>query len=160
MTVVHDAIAEELAKLVPVTRTPVAPFGYGSDLRCSSDLTEKMLEVDGFSTLALAEALVRRLDTPRGSLPDDKTYGISLTEYCNRGTAAAELRDLASRIRGELQKDDRVAAVGVTITPASDGSSLAVQLAVTPVDPALGPFSLTLSVSSAEILIEEIGGGT
>ncbi len=153
---VRTAIAEELALLERVVETPVAPFGYGSDLSCDSDLTEDMLELDGFETLVLAQALVRRLDCPRGALPDDKSYGIDLRSYCNRGTSGDDIRALGSRIRTELEKDDRVAAIAVTVTPASDGSSLAVQIAVTPVDTSFTSFTLTLAVTSAEVVLEAI----
>lgn len=156
--VVRTAIAAELALLEPVVELPAAPFGYGSDLSCDSDLTATMEEVDGSTTLALAQALFRRLDTPRGSLPDDKTYGIDLRSYCNRATSTAEIRELGARVRTELTQDDRVDAVSVVVTPATDGSSLAVQIGVTPVDPALGPFAMALAVTSSTVVLEAMVG--
>lgn len=155
-SIVRDTLAAELAKLEPVTSTPFAPFGYGSDLSCTSDLTETMDEVDGFSTLALGQAIVRRLDCPRGALPDDPDYGIDLRAYCNRGTTADEVRALAGQIRTEVEKDDRIDSLAVTVTPAADGSSLSVSLVVTPIAAELGGFTLTLAVTSAEVLLEEI----
>lgn len=157
-TIVKDAIAEELTALERVVDLPSEPYGYGSDLRCDSDLREDMAEVDGMSTLAIAEALVRRLDCPRGALPGDPDYGIDLRSYCNRGTTAAEIRSLAGQINGELRKDDRIERVVVTVTPSPDGSELAVQLEVTPVDPNVGDFALTLAVTSAAVVLEEIRG--
>lgn len=156
--IVEDAIAEELATLERVMDPPSPPYGYGSDLRCDSDMREDAAEVDGFSRLALAEALVRRLDCPRGALPGDADYGIDLRSYCNRGTTAAEIRALAGQINGELRKDDRVDRVLVTVTPSPDGSRLGVQLEVTPIDPNVGGFALTLAVTSAAVVLEEIRG--
>lgn len=139
-----------------VMDAPVEPFGYGTDLRCRTDLTESMEETDPNSVEGLADAIVRRLDTARGTLPDDRDYGIDLRSYLNRGTTAAEIIALASQIRGELERDDRLAAVQVTVRPAPDGSELGVDLAVTPVDPRVGGFSLTLAVTSADIVLEEL----
>lgn len=153
--VVRDAIAAELALVERVMPAPVEPLGYGSDISCASDLHDDMREVSGI--LALGEALVRRLDCPRGALPDDRSYGIALSEYLNRGTGAAELREVGAKIRGELAKDDRVASVRVTVTPSPDGGTFAVQIRVTPIDAALGPFRLVLAVTSAGVVLEEIG---
>lgn len=167
--VVLDAIAAEVAKLTRVVDAPTGPLGYGADLACSEDLTESMEEVGGLTTRVLAEAILRRLDTPRGTLPDvrgtdlrDWNYGIDLRSYLNRATTDDEIRGLASNIRSELTKDDRIATVVVTVTPSPTGSSLAIDLLVTPVDPSVGIFALVLAVTSASVLIEEMrsGGGT
>lgn len=155
-TIVANAIAAEVAKLTREVDTPTEPFGYGSDLSCAADLTEDMVELDGDDSLVLAQALIRRLDCPRGALPDDPDYGIDVRGYLNRGTTTTELIELASRIRAELAKDDRVSAIAVTVTPSSTGSSLTVTLAVTPIDADAGGFTLTLAVTSAEVLIEEL----
>ena len=152
--VVRDAIATELADVERVASTPVAPFGYGSDLSCTSDLTDGMVEVEGF--VVLGEALARRLDCPRGALPDDGTFGLSLSEYLNTGTTALELRELGSKVRGELKKDDRVATVRVTVTPSPTGQSMAVQIVVVPVDQTIGKFALTLGVTSSGVVLQAI----
>lgn len=164
--IILDAIAADVALLTQEIDTPVAPFGFGSDLSCADDLTESMDEVDGSSVLALGQAVVRRLDCPRGGLPDasapggfDPNYGMELSAFLNRATTATEIRNLAANIRQEVTKDDRIAAVTVTVTPAPDGSTLAVDLHVTPVDPQLGQFSMTLAVTSAAVLLDEIRGG-
>lgn len=154
--VVRNAIAEELAALERVTSTPTAPFGFGTDLRNDGDLREDMAEVDPFSAVALGEALVRRLDCPRGALPDDGDYGLDVRAYCNQGTTADEIRSLSGRISAELTKDDRVDTVIVTVTPSPTGSSLGVAIRVRPVDPRIGEFDMTLAVTSAEVLVEEL----
>ncbi|AKF06084.1 GPW/gp25 family protein [Sandaracinus amylolyticus] len=153
---VRDAIAAELALLERELPTPAAPFGYGADLSCASDLTPTMESVDPFSTRAIAEAAARRLDTPRGSLVDDPDYGLDLRSYLNRGTTAADINTLADRVRTEVAKDDRIARVRVVVTPSADGSELRVALQIQPVDANAGPFSLTLAVTSAGVLIEEL----
>jgi hypothetical protein len=153
--IVRDYIKAEIAALTRQVPTPVEPFGYGVDLSCVEDLTETMAEVDPFSTRALAEAIYRRLSTPRGALPDDGVYGLDLRSYLNRGTTAAELRDLASQVRAEITKDDRVSSADVTVTVPSS-SELNVRIRITPEDPELGPFDLTLAVTSADVLLKAL----
>lgn len=137
---------------------PITPpeLGFGSDISCGADLDPLMVEVDPFSTRALGEAIVRRLDCPRGRLIDDPNYGIDLRSYFNHGTTAADIRAMASKIRAELQKDDRIHSVVVTVTPSTDASELGIDLRVTPVDPSLGVFSLTLIVTDSEVLLAEM----
>lgn len=153
---VRSVIAAELALLARVVDVPAAPLGYGTDISCTSDLSARMDEVDPFSVAGLSEAIVRRLDCPRGQLPDDADYGMDLRGMLNHGTTADEIRSLAGRIRNELQKDDRIESVVVTVTPSSTGSSLRVSLAVTPVDARLGGFRLVVAVTDAALLLEEM----
>lgn len=153
---VRDFLAAGIASTVRVASTPEAPFGYGADLSGADDLDPLLAEVDGFSTLAIAQALARRLGTPRGGLPDDATYGEDLTEWCNRGHSSAEIRDLARRIAAECQKDDRVRAVRVTVAPDATARTFDVTVAVDPHDAALGTFTLTLAVSSAGVILEAL----
>jgi hypothetical protein len=152
-SIVRDAIAAGIAATVRVVDAPVLPLGYGSDLSCADDFAESMDEVDGNSLLALAQALFHRLDCPRGRLPDDDDYGLDLRAMVNTGMTARQVRELGGAIRSELAKDDRVADNVATVTPNATGSELTIDLAVTPVDISLGPFSMTLSVTSAEILL-------
>jgi hypothetical protein len=153
---VQAVIDAELALLEQTVTTPEPPYGYGSDLSCDSDLREDMGEVDGMSLLALSQAILRRLDCPRGALPDDPNYGVSLRSYLNRGSTADELRALAGQVRAEIEKDDRVTSASVIVTPSSTGDSLSIDLAIAPVDARIGGFSLTLAVTPLEILLEEI----
>jgi len=157
------SIASQLAELTQLVAFPVSPFGYGSDISCDFDLDPDVLELDPFSTRALAEAIVRRLDCPRGQLPDDPNYGIGLRQYVNRGTTDRELLTLAGQIRNELVKDDRIESVIVTVRPGILARTLTIELAVRPfradIDAAADEgegFGLTLNASDASILIEEI----
>lgn len=154
--IAKDQIAAAISQIEPVTSHAVAPFGYGSDISCERDLDPNMAEVPGGSTLALAQAIVRRLDCPRGALPDDPSYGIDLRSHVNRGVTADEINQLGGQVRLEVLKDDRVDSVTVKVTPTPTGSALAFELAILPVDASLGSFSLTLSASSSEVLLEEI----
>lgn len=153
---VKAQIAADLATLTQIVDFPVAPFGFGSDILGDSDLDPMMREVDAFATLALAQSILRRLDCPRGAMPDDKDYGIDLRSYCNRGMSANDLRSLGGQIRNELLKDDRIDTLTIKISPTPTGTSIAIEIAVRPFDATIGGFALTLSASSAAILLEEI----
>lgn len=156
--IVKAGIAAELALLSQLVDFPSAPFGYGTDVSCDSDVDPLVRDVNGFTTLALAEAIVRRLDTPRGSLPDDKNYGISVPSYLNSGRTAQGIRQLAGQIRAEVLLDDRVQSLTVRVAPNSVGSDLRIELLVEPIDALLGAgsFTLTLSASDVGLVLEEI----
>lgn len=158
MTIVHDTIAAELALLERLEPIPLAPFGYGQDLDCTTDIDENLLEVDPSSKTALAQALLRRLSCPRGRLPDDADYGFDLRGMLNRGTDANALRDLAGQIKGEVLKDDRIDGADVTTTYTAQTETLDVTLWVVAVDPALGEFSLTFAVQAGELMLKELNG--
>lgn len=153
---VKTRIAEELALLTQLVPFPSEPFGYGSDISCDTDCDPTMAEVSGNSTLALAQALVRRLDCPRGQNPDDPDYGIGLRQYLNSPKTANEINALGGQIRLELLKDDRVDTLTVLVVPSQNGTILDVTLAVMPKDRSVGGFKLTLNASSAAILIAAI----
>lgn len=156
MSAARDAIAVELAALTRVVSTPDEPFGYGSDVSCGYDMDPGAAELDGMNPLVLAQATLRRLDTPRGSLPDDPSYGISLRSMLNAGTDPERINSMAGTIRNEVCKDDRIASAVVTVMPSVAGDAFKVVLRITPVDPRLGPFSMTLAVTSAAIVLEAI----
>jgi phage baseplate assembly protein W len=154
--IVKAAIAEGIADLDRVVDTPVSPFGYGSDISCTTDLDPLMSEVDPFSIDAIRQAILRRLDTPRGQLPDDPNYGLDLKSELNRGVDVNTLRSLAGRLRSEIVKDDRVDSATVRVAPNATGSRITVNIRVVPVDPNLGEFDATLAATSTEVILEAI----
>lgn len=153
---VKAKIAEELALLTQLAPFPSGDLGYGSDISCDFDVDPFVTEVDPFSTLGVAESLVRRLDCPRGENPDDPNYGIGLRQMLNVGVTDQTIRQLAGQIRAELFKDDRVNDLTVVVTPSNAAKNLRVEIRVIPVGTAGGPFRLTLDASDSVILLEEI----
>lgn len=152
---VRAAIAADLATLTRVVDAPVEPFDYGSDLSCDDDLTAYCDEVGGGSRLALAQALYRRVTTPRGSLLDDPDYGVDVPGFLNNGVTQRELAGLSGAVRNELVKDDRVDSAQVQVTLDSP-KAMRVTILVTAVDPAIGTFSLTFAVKDGAAMLEEI----
>lgn len=156
-TVASAAIAADIATMGRLESVPVGALGYGTDLSCVMDITPTCDEVDPFSTRALSEALLRRLFTPRGILPDATDYGIDIRALLNHGYSTRALGALGAAIRGELIQDDRVSAL--TVRTAYASGRLAISLSVTPVDP-FTAFSLTFTVDDRTGLIASISTTT
>jgi hypothetical protein len=154
--VVSDAIAAELALLTQLVPTPVAPFGFGVDTDGVLDVTDTLDEVPANSPVGISQALARRYQTPRGTLPTDLTYGRDVRAYINRGMTLADVREIEGELRGEALKDDRIDEVQVTVTLVGL-SELRINVLVTPADPVTGgPFSLTLAATPSSVLVEAI----
>jgi hypothetical protein len=109
---------------------------------------------------ALAQALYRRLITPRGTLRggrEEAAYGLDVAGYVGAVGVATALAALPALVRAELCKDDRVRDVVVTATSTTMGAETAVQLEidVAPMDED-DTFTLTLLVT--DVRVELLGG--
>ena len=80
---------------------------YGEDLSCLDDLEEECRVVSD-PKIVLAQALVRRWQTPRGMLLDDPDYGTDLCEFLNEDVDELTLVRFRSEVRSEALKDERV----------------------------------------------------
>ncbi len=118
---------------------------YGHDLSCITDLDPAMLEIDG--RLVLAQALARRLITPRGGLIDDPNYGYDLRLFLNDDQTAAAVAMIGSGIDAEFLKDERVLASTTTVTFTTRG----VLTTVSSITDNIGPFSLVLGVGGLTV---------
>ncbi len=100
----------------------------------------------------LAEALLRRLTTPRGTLLDDASYGYDLRSRLNDSLTPYELVQIGVAARAEIERDERVESATATAT--LTGGRLRV---VAQVLTAAGPFRLVLAVGSvtSEVLAAE-----
>ncbi len=153
---VLDAIDAEIALLSKTVATPTEPLGYGVELSCVLDADENLSEVDPMSPVGIGQATLRRLNTPRGMIADDRDYGVDVRGYCNRGVPVDELVALNGTIRLEVVKDDRIADVAVTVTiPALN--ELNISIWITPMDPTLQPFALVLAATPDTLTIERLG---
>lgn len=115
---------------------------FGSCWSCVSDLTMPSVMVSG--NQAVAEAIARRLQTPRGGLIDDPNYGYDLTALLDAEVTPALIASLQSNVNAECVKDQRVSSASSSVQFLASGA-LIVTIQLTT---AAGPFSLTLSVSN------------
>lgn len=113
-----------------------------------------MSEVAGRT--CLAEALVRRLTSPRGTLPDVVIppspqvayYGYDVTQFVNSDMGVRDVAQVGANVDAEMRKDERVVQSATAATFAS--SVLLIPINITD---GTGPFSLVLAVGNVTTAI-------
>ena len=106
-------------------------------------------------SLATAQALARRLGTPRGGLFYDGEYGFDLRRFANLDFDAGVAFRVASGVEAECRKDERCADASATVTfdPATETMTIRVSC--------IGRdgvrFRLTLAVDDVTVTILEAG---
>ena len=120
---------------------------FGADLDLDDDLTPEMRETSGGR--ALAQAIRRRLSTPRGSVIDAPDYGFDVREMLSKGMTTEELAGVPDQVRAELEKEQRIETLTVKATQPAPGE---LDLDVRG-ETATGPFALTLNVTAAAVLL-------
>lgn len=119
----------------------------GVDLYCISDLDAAGRTVSGSE--ALAQALARRLQTPRGALAaigDDPDYGLDLRDYVGADVGSGAEAEIEAAVRAECLKDERVQDVDVTAVRADRHLTVGVRVAST-----AGAVRLVLAVSAVTV---------
>jgi hypothetical protein len=101
---------------------------------------------------AVAEAVARRLLTPRGALYGVREYGFDIRLLLN--DAATSFRAAETLIVAEAELDDRVVRASARVT--RNGDTIDVRVAMETV---LGPAALTLAVDelNARIFVDDEG---
>jgi phage baseplate assembly protein W len=122
----------------------------GRDLSCLQDLDATGLEVSGRTVLA--QAVLRRLITPRGRLIDDANYGFDLTQFIDDDLGPADLARIRAGIEAECLKDERVAVVTAKVTLTAGVMVVTVNLT-----DSAGPFTLVVAVSAITATILSVG---
>jgi phage baseplate assembly protein W len=118
----------------------------GTDISCWPDMDPNGALVSGRTMLA--QALARRLTTPRGSLFYDTHYGTDIRYFLNEGFTNEAQSRIAAAVEAECRKDERVATVKATVTFNPAAQSLAISIALSD---AAGPFTLTLDVTKLTV---------
>lgn len=128
--------------------------GWGRELVCVLDCTDSFATTTDPRTILL-QALARRFDTPRGTLPahEDDDYGFPLLSLLHEGITSDDLDTMQGKIAGEMKQDPRVETVIVRVTYAAH--RLTVTGLVTPRDPRVEPFGFVMTVDDAAIMISE-----
>lgn len=120
---------------------------YGSDISTYPDLDEACAPLTG--RRVVAEAILRRLSTPRGGLafyPDD---GIDLRGYLSDGVDGDSIFALKAEIEAECEKDERVVAAEATLAYSPSTESLTAEVVLELFDGEV--FALTLAVTSLTV---------
>jgi phage baseplate assembly protein W len=143
-----DAVVASFGPELPAPKQP--PEGFGVDLDCADDLDPMMSLVDGLRVVA--QAVYRRLSTPRGMVIDAPDYGFDLRSLLHKGMTPAERAAIPGLVRAEVLKDQRIQRAEVQLTEvAPDALKLSIRCFT-----AEGPFRMTLHVNAAAILLTEV----
>lgn len=124
----------------------------GIDVFAVTDLDPAFRLVSG--RLAHAQAIARRLGTPRGDLErigDDPDYGTDLRAYVGSDVGPRVVFEVQAAVEREALKDERTLSASAVATFAGDALTVAVRLA----DDA-GPFSLVLAVSDVTVSVLKV----
>lgn len=115
----------------------------GTDINTpdAADLDPYFSTVSGWR--CLAQALGRRLVTPRGSLIDDPAYGYDLRSRLADVITTADLALLGGIVKREFEADERVERADVTVTYTASALRVVSQITT-----ATGTMRLVLAVSS------------
>jgi hypothetical protein len=124
----------------------------GTDLSLWPDVDPGGTFISG--SLALAQALVRRLTTPRGGLFYDSSYGTDIRQFLSEMIDSSRLGIFQQRIEQEVLQDERVLAASALLTFNDATNTMSCSLTV---QTANGPFVLTLAVSSVTVTLLQIG---
>lgn len=157
---VQASITTQLAELAlaPTAEAPSGELGYGRDLSCVSDLADDFREIRGDSPAIILEALMRRYQTPRGTLEDDPDYGLDLVARVNAALTPNELRTLQAQCVGEAKKDERIDTLTMELAYNFASKTLSISGTITPRSPRLNPFTYVFSATSAGVVLDAING--
>lgn len=130
-------------------------MSYGTDSHCYDQIFTGRL-VSGLDVLA--QAIYRRLTTPRGTLDDGDegmVYGLDILDFTGTLGTEAAVDAIPDVVIAEVLKDDRVdrCEVSATVERATDGlGTILLDVDVFPTD-ASTPFTLSLSVSDVTVAL-------
>lgn len=124
---------------------------FGTDVSTFPDLDPSFTPISG--TRVVAEAIARRLMTPRGSLAGYPNYGYDLRAAVNEYMGLRDQLRIQSAVAGECEADERVNRANVVVTFSAPTSQLTVTVRL---ETAAGPFVLVLAVTALSLTILQI----
>ncbi len=121
-----------------------AATDYGVDVDCLSGIGYVLGLASGYTVVA--NAIGRRLITPRGGLFYDLDYGFDVRSYCNAALTRGKMAELIAGVESECAKDERVQSARASIQATGfPDVSLAIRLDVELA--AGGGFTAIMSIS-------------
>ena len=123
---------------------------FGTDIACTTSIGPRFGLASGF--INLANALVRRLITPRGTLDYAPDYGYDVRDWLNHDNGQTSKFTLQAAIDSECQKDERVQIATSTVdTSVRDTLSITIQVIT-----AAGPFKFVTTIDKVNALIVSV----
>jgi phage baseplate assembly protein W len=104
----------------------------------------------------VAEAIFRRLTTPRGRLRGGKgeqNYGMDLTDLIGQATSKARVAAMGGQIATEVEKDDRILSADVSVVATDIGPGVELTITVRSTLKSGGTFELVLGVSEVTVTL-------
>jgi len=141
-----EAAKAELTREITV---PEAPFEFGSDLSCVTDIDELGTELAHNDPRCVWEYLLRRWTTKPDTLRDEPGWGIDAREWVNKGVTERELTGYADQLRVEGEDDDRIQSIEIEPTWIPQTSKLSFAVRVVSADPTIASFSGTFALTQA-----------
>lgn len=123
---------------------------FGEDVSTFPDLDVTGNSITGLRTIA--EACLRRLSTPEGSLEYDPDYGYDLRDLLNEDLDARDLRRHAARAEIELEKDERIARADVVLSLEPTTHKLTIRITGTLVNAIAFQFVLGIDAVTSDVL--------
>ena len=117
---------------------------YGIDVSTLPDLDQAFGLISGQT--ALAQCLLRRIQTPRGALPFNPDDGIDVADYLHGAFTDTDLFRLKNAVESELKKDERVLDIRCEASFSASDNALSLTIAVFPVEGR--QFNLTANISA------------
>lgn len=121
---------------------------FGVDVSCVEDLDPAFELVTG--PRAVAQAIARRLMTPRGGLFYAGSYGYDLRQHLNGTIEPGDEFVIAQAIEAQAEQDERVRGASVTVSHEGLTELLRVRIVLVLDE---GPFDLVLGVSAVTVEI-------
>lgn len=132
-------------------------MSYGTDTHCTDEMKTGRL-VSG--TTLLAQALYRRLTTPRGTLDDGDegiVYGIDLASFVGVSVTPDDLDSIPALVEAELTKDDRVGSLTATLTHMTDADGMTTAELSIDVFPADDTQAFNFTVEASAVTVALLG---
>lgn len=120
---------------------------FGTDIDCGPDgLSPTFDLVSGRQ--ALVQAVLHRYQTQRGSLVDDRNYGLDVRAWVGKRADSVQRLAWQGQLEAEARKDERILGAQARLTFDTTTGFLRFTLAVETTE---GPFTLTVAVTELTV---------
>lgn len=124
---------------------------FGTDIDCTTSIGSRFKLASGF--VNLANAMVRRLITPRGTLDYAPDYGYDVRDWLNHDMGQVAISTIEAAIDAECQKDDRVQTSSSTVVPNVLLQTMTITVAIIT---AAGPFKFVTTVDKLNAILTSV----